>query len=146
MDDIDILNDMDNVDLSSVNTDFPLLPKGTYEFTVTEAQVVSSKNREGGKVFEVKAALNQQARSTLGREINAGFPLTFRVGLTPTEKYTQQAIAENLAKFQEAVLGNKGRFMPMEQYIGKTFKANIGIDKTEQYGERNEFLRLLKKA
>jgi hypothetical protein len=150
MSDLDILNEQNDIDLSSVDTSYPILPKNLYKFTVADIKIVPGKTREGSKVLEVKCELAEDAVAISGRHINAGFPLTFRIGLTPTEKYTESMRNESLARFMDAVVGESarkanGKLQPIERFMGQTFQANLLVKEDEQFGTRNEFGRLIKK-
>jgi hypothetical protein len=153
MDNLDILNELNDVNLSDVDTNFPVLPKSPYKVLISNVEVKESKGDKGGNYLEVKMTLNQDGvKSTKQVPVAAGFPLTMRIGLTPTEKYPQDTIKRNLAQFLDGTIGESARksgqgLTPLEKFTGieATARVSISTKDVEQYGERNEVNGLLKK-
>lgn len=149
-DQIDSLSDLQNVDLSGVDTSFPVIAPGAYRFKVADVQVVPNKNKDGNN-FVVKLTLDQLVMSVpdaggAAREISPGFPLTHLISMKPTEKYDQSAINRNLAGFQEAVLGRKGSLLPLTQYVGLDVTCQVKVEESAEFGKQNRVSRFVKKG
>jgi len=134
--DIDILSQLDNIDLSSVATAAPLLPSGLYEMTVAEMAVVQQRAPKTGNNIKLKLTLANPAVDIDGKPVNPGFPVFDQISLTKTYKEDGSVSYDpmpRLAVFREAVLGDKsGSFGgPAEwasTYIGKTVMVKIAYD------------------
>jgi len=137
--DIDILSQIDNIDLSTVETARPFLPSGIYEFVVQKMELVDQKSPKTGKNLSIQLGLVEPAQSVPNDKgetqlLNPGFPVFDLISLTATfnddgsKKYDP---LPRLAKFREAVLGDKsGKFMPLEQYIGQRVMVKVNYSAT----------------
>ena len=135
--------DLDNLDLSTVETGLPLLPEGLCEVTVTKIEAKANKAGTGNNL-NITLATTQPMKSVDGKDINVGFPLFDLISLTPTEKYDPRP---RLAEFKEGVTGSKaGAFNPLEQYIGLPVMVRLKIEKSEEYGNKNRIARYVKKG
>ena len=151
--DADILSQIDNIDLSTVETARPFLPTGIYQMRVAKMELVDQKSPKTGKNLNIQLALVEPTNSQPNDKgetsrLNPGFPIFDLVSLTPTfnedgsKKYDP---LPRLARFREAVMGDKaGKFMPLEQYIGRTVTVKVqysasNVDKRsgEDYGPKN---------
>ena len=139
----DIMSDLDNLDLSTVKSGFPILPEGLVNVTVLE--IKTEPNKAGtGQNLKLKLGLVDPATDVDGKAVNPGFPIFDLISLTPTEKYDPRP---RLADFKEAALGTKaGPFNPIEQYLGVTLTVRLKIDRNEQYGTKNVVARYVKKG
>lgn len=138
----DILNQLAMTDLSSVETGYPVLPAGLYEVTVAEIKTEANKAQTGHNL-KMKLTLVNGATDREGKPVNPGFPLFDLISLVKTEKYDPLPA---LARFREAATGTKsGAFMPLEQYMGATLIAQVKIESSTEYGDRNRIVRYTQK-
>lgn len=143
-DETDILN----VDLTSVDTSYPLLAAGVYPFTVAKCEYGKTKDGTGNLV-KIQLKLNVAAKDIKGAPVNVGFTINDQISVTPSEKYTTDMITRALKKFREGVVGKApGPFAPIDQYVGQTVVANISIeeDKNGKYEPRNRVKAYVPKA
>jgi hypothetical protein len=129
-----------DVDLSSVDTSFPLLAEGMYDLEVKAMEQKKTKDEQGDMIVATFVT-TREGRSTKGAPINPGFPIFYRLNLTPKGEMTEAMILRNLAKFREGVTGSKsGSFGPIEQYVGKVVRAKVvvRVDKTGNFGDVND--------
>jgi hypothetical protein len=150
-DNIDILNDLENTDLSDVSTDRQLLPKGTFEFVVQSVKIEpNSKNT--GMLVNIVLATTQEYESEPDNSgqthiMPAGSVVFDTISLVQTEKWTKDKILAMCKSFREAVTGDgSGPFSPPEQYEGEYVMANIKIERSEEYGDRNRVARYIKQG
>jgi hypothetical protein len=139
------INDLQNLDLSTVPTALPVLVDGQYEATVADAKVEPNSKGDGNN-FNVKLTLNLPAKGVIQTpnglqetQLNAGFPVFDTISMKETRKDDGSLKYDpriNLAKFQEGVLGTKGAFFPLEQYIGRRVLIKTKIEKNAEYGDR----------
>lgn len=160
--DIDILTQIDNIDLSTVDTDRPQLPSGLYEMKVAKMELVDQKAPKTGKNLQIQLGLVEPALSVPNskgeqQKLNPGFSVFDLISLTATfnedgsKKYDP---LPRLAKFREAVIGDKaGRFMPLEQYIGQTVMVKVAYSATnvdkrsgEDYGPKTSVKDYVRRA
>lgn len=137
MQDVDILSQIDNIDLASVETARPNLPSGVYRFRVTKMELVDQKAPKTGKNLSIQLGLTEPAQSVPNAKgetqlLNAGFPVFDLISLTKTFREDGSVKYDplpRLAKFREAVMGSKdGKFLPVEQYIGMEVTARIRFE------------------
>jgi len=139
----DIMSALDSLDLSTVETGMPLLPEGLVELVVTEINISENKNKDGHNL-NIKFATTQPVTSNEGKALNPGFPIFDLISLKPTEKYDPKP---RLAEFKEAATGTKtGVFNPVEQYIGLVLTVRLGVERSEEYGNKNRIKRYIKKG
>ena len=158
--DIDILSQIDNIDLASVETARPNLPTGLYRFKVAKLELVDQKAPKTGKNLSIQLGLVEPQQSVPNSKgesqvLNVGFPVFDLISLTKTFKENGEVNYDplpRLAKFREAVLGDKsGKFMPLEQYLGREVIVKVrysetNIDKKtgQDYGPKtsvNDYVR-----
>lgn len=140
---IDILQNLDSMDLTNVETGVPLIPEGLYEVSVLEAKTEPNKKKTGHNL-SLKFGLTQPTTSLDGKAINPNFPLFTIISLVKTEKYDPR---QNLAAFMECFKGTKaGNFLPVEQFIGMTGNVRVKIDDSPEFGKKNVIARYVKKA
>jgi len=139
----DIMSALDTLDLSTVETGMPLLPEMLVALQVTEINLTPNKAGTGHNL-NIKFATTEPMTSTEGKAINPGFPVFDLISLAPTEKYDPKP---KLAEFKEAATGSKtGPFNPIEQYIGAVVTVRLGIERSDEYGNKNRIKRYIKKA
>ena len=124
---LDILNQ----DNSDVDLSMPLLPKGDFTFIVKKVEQVETKPKEGrapGQLVKITLATQEPATSVKGEVIPPGTYVFDQISLTPTEKYSKDAIVKRCESFRQAVLGKtKGAFYPLDQFEGKVLKARVKV-------------------
>lgn len=147
-----MLNELDSVDLNTVQTALPIVQKGTYEAVVSELHFDDNKAKTG-KLLNIKLTLVTGARSEPDdkgnvRELSPGFPLFDRISAVRTFKEDGSVKYDPLprfAAFREAVTGNKaGAFNPVEQYIGKHVGVRVDAEDDAEYGRKNVVKRYVK--
>lgn len=117
--------DILSVDLSGVDTSFPLLPAGLYDLVVDGVKVEPNKAGNGRNVV-IALKTTTDTTSVKGEALNKGFPITTYISLTPAEKYNEASIKRGLALFQQAC-GIKGQFQPVSQYKDKIVRCKVTI-------------------
>lgn len=140
---IDILNDLDSMDLSNVETGLPLLPDGLYTLQVAEIETKANKKGTGSNL-NIKFVTTEPVTDLNGNPVNPGFPLFDLISLVKSEKYDP---IPKLAAFKEAVTGTKsGSFNPLEQYLGLSVCVKLKIERDAEYGDKNRIQRYIKKG
>lgn len=147
------MNEQENIpllddDLSSVDTSRPLLAEGIYNLRVAELSIKESEGT-GNKYINARYELDQDAQSVAGEAISPGFSVFDIIVVSETEKMDADSIRKRLALLQEAWLGKKtDRFAPLEQYVGASFQAVIGIetDKGGKYDDKNRVKKYIPKS
>lgn len=165
---LDSLNDPSNIDLSTVETDFPLLASGIVSCQVQECEwkTEESKKKPGqmNKYLHLKVVTAQPWNSVAfeGREakqINPGFPITHRnyVGTYVDQKdnKTKPYGTEFLARLRESAFGKPSpgtQFNPAEM-LGQTVIARLKFEPKpknketgEEYGPRTSIDGFVRKA
>jgi hypothetical protein len=148
---LDVLNQLDSIDLSTVSTAQPFLPNGIYDVTVAEVKLDKLKEPKVGNLVKIKLTLNNPALDVEGKPVNPGFPIFDQIVITPVGNLTMDMIQTSLARFQEGTIGTKGRFTPLEQYIGQVAQVQVAYDPDskgkdgQSYGPRNNIKRYIKK-
>ena len=135
--------DLDNLDLSTVETGFPLLPDGIVEVSVSEVSI--KPNKAGtGQNLTIKLVTTQPMTDLNGKAINPGFPVFDLISLTPTAKYDPRP---KLAEFKESATGSKtGSFNPPEQYLGAVLTVRLKVERSSEFGDKNRIVRYIKKG
>ena len=139
-------------DLTNVDTNFPILAVGMYDFSVVE---ITSKDTESGNgsMLNIKLALDENATDIKGNPINVGFPVYDRIffpkaGAMSKEGKPLDAASsiKRLAMFQDDI-GKRTAKFDTELYIGckLTAKVKIRHDSTDQYPDTNEIGQYVKK-
>lgn len=163
---LDSLNNPQDIDLSTVETDFPLLASGVVQCQVQECEwkTEDSKKRPGttNTYLHLKVVTAQPWNSVAfeGREakpINPGFPITHRnyVGTYEKDGATKPYGTEFLARLRESAFGKAApgtKFNPAEM-IGQAVTARLKFepspknkDTGEVYGPRTSIDGFVRKA
>lgn len=140
---IDLLAQLENMDLSEVSTGMPVLPQGLYEVEVLESK--SETNKKGtGSNWKLKLGLTQPTTSLDGKSVNPNFPIFTTISLVQTEKYDPK---QNLASFLECFTGTKAhKLLPFEQFVSMRGNIRLGVKTSDEYGQQNVIARWIKKA
>lgn len=123
------LANFENLDLTTVSTDYPVLESGINTFTIVNAKNELTKDKTG-EMLVLELRLDHPSRDKHGKEVPAGYKHTHRIGLTPTfepdpngqpdyskPKRTPDNIVGDVAVLLEAIYGEEGR---------KSILPNIG--------------------
>ena len=140
---VSILNELDTLDLSSIETGVPILPARIYSLQVDKVEVVENKKKTGHNLtIELSTVNTEEAEG--GKVLNPGFKVFDLISLVKTDKYNP---IEKLAAFKESATGSKsGNFNPPEQYIGAIVQVRLAIEDDKEYGRKNRINRYLKKS
>ena len=145
----DVLNELNSLDLGTVQTALPILLAGVYEVLVAKLQFDENKAKTG-KLLNIELTMINPTKDETGtREVNPGFPLFDRISAVRTYKEDGTTVKYDpmprFAQFREAVLGDKaGAFMPVEQYIGKKVAVRIKVEDDSEFGRKNVVARYVK--
>ena len=129
---IDILD----TDVSSINTDFPILAPGLQAIVVDACEKVRNK-ADSGDNLKITVKTLHPAVTKEGEAVAPGFKLTTNVSLTPTEAYTsdmvKKAVATVLKSCGLASLGGNPANL-----VGKTGTINVTVKPAKgEYPEGN---------
>jgi len=133
---IDIFDQLGSEDLTSVDTSYPILAGGQYEFKIKE--MTKEQSDSGFEYLLVKASLvSTNALDVSGEPIKPGYVLRHMIGLTPIEKQVQEKgleavvkdIKRNIVIFLDAVTEDRQWDPSLELYIGKNFFAKTKVTK-----------------
>jgi len=128
---------------SQVDLTYPRLPATNYEMVVADAKTVRNKRQDGDNL-EVQFKTLKDVQSTKGETVPAGFQLTYRIGLTETEKRKNVNIAKDVVRLIKAA--KLGDSMTAKQLIanpsqlnGKVLIVKVGIrQETAEFPESND--------
>lgn len=150
--DHDILNEINNIDLSKVETSFPVLKSGVVKATIAEIEFDKKDKKDGSgvnRLAKIKYSLGQpwetQPHDGLpAKPIAPGFPVTETIYLDPfkdekTGEEKNLGIAR-LALLRESVLGKakEGDRFDIAQLIGREVILKLKFDpapKNKKTGE-----------
>lgn len=92
-----------DLDLSSIDTSFPVVAGGLYDLVVKESDVIRNKN-DNGWLWVVKLNPVNDVKDIRGQPLKAASATLFhRVSLTPTDNYDAASVAKNTARFIQAM-------------------------------------------
>lgn len=139
------IDQLDELDLTNVDTNRPLIKEGTLvKFKLTKIEV-KDNSKKTGKNAQVHLALVDPlpAKDTKNgdRDLKPGFTLIETVSLVPTENYKP---TERLAQIQECFTGVKGKWNTQD-IMNREGTCRIGIESDPQYGDRNRVRSYVKK-
>lgn len=154
------LSNFENLDLTTVSTDYPVLESGIREFLIANVKNELTKDKLG-EMLVLDLKTTQVARDKHGKDVPAGYKITHRIGLTPTfdkstgeAKRTADNIVKDIAVLLEAVYGEEGRKAILPN-IGTFDTANLvnqhimcktSIDpEKDGYPEQTRVQRFIKK-
>ena len=130
---------LDN-DMTDVSPDAPIIPKNSYVLEVVKVEQKHSDKKDTNY-------LNVQLRSVVpitavnSEIVPAGSFTTFGIiGMTPSERYTAEAVSRNVKKFMVCFGQPSGKVNPLDQWTGKRGHVTVGFSKkTDDYpDDRNE--------
>ena len=136
---LSIFDTLGDEDLSAIDTSYPVLAAGQYEFSVKEMTKECSDS--GFEYLLVKASLvSTNALDIAGAPVNPGYIIRHMIGLTPADKTIQEVgleeatkrIKQNIVKFLDAVVENRQWDNTLELYIGRTFFAKTKVTKERE--------------
>jgi len=91
-----------DTDLSSIDTSFPVIASGIYDLVIKDSKVEPNKAGDGD-LWTVQLATTTPVQTIKGETLAPGQVVFNRMSLKPTDKYTKDAIAKNVARFLQAV-------------------------------------------
>lgn len=163
IDPLEVLEELGNTDYSEVDTSFPNLMPGQYEFKVSAIELKDSES--GGKYILVNAKLvSDNATDTTGSSLAPGYPIRHMINLTPSAKQLAKSgkdecikrIKQDIAKFTEALTGPQRKWHGLEgldNYIGMSFFAKTRVSKEREdpntgtvYSPQSEIAALIPKT
>lgn len=133
---LDIFDELGSEDLSTVDTSYPILAPGQYEFQVKEA--TKEEAESGYQYLLFKCSLvTPNAVDTNGNPVPVGYVMRNMIGLTPAEKTIKEVgleeakkrIKANVVKFLDAVVENRYFDPTLETYVGLNFFAKTRVSK-----------------
>lgn len=138
MQEVPSIDSMLNADLTGVDTSFPVLEAGIVSAMITKCYTDVSKEKKTPGVFFEFSTLEAH-RTTSGQTRAAGFLLRDTIWLTPPKHEGEPSMAlQRLAQVKEAVFGAKdGPFGEPAMYVGKPVTFRLGVESSEQYGNKN---------
>lgn len=124
---MDIFDQLANEDLSSVDTSYPKLKPGTYEFLIS-AITKETSERTGGTYLALTLNLvSEDGETPEGKPVPAGYVINHNISLTPTEKFDADAVKRNLCMFLDALETGRQWDETLDLYKGKTLWAKTKI-------------------
>jgi hypothetical protein len=139
---VDLLEHLDNIDLTSVDRSFPVIKEGTYAFELTKFETKKNKAKTGTNLI-VHTKTLQEVETEDGRKLNAGFPIQTNVSLVPTDKYNP---ATTLADIQLCLLGEQRKGFKLSDYVGRKGVFKLKVEESTEYGRQHRVARWVKLA
>jgi hypothetical protein len=135
-----MLNSLSTETLAEVNTSFPNLSPGQYEFVVDTVEIKDNAAQTGKYILFQCKLVTPGAASTAGEPLQPGYPVRHMINLSPSQKQIDKNpeglegciknIQKDLAKFIEALVGPGRKYDPsMQLYRGQTFFAKTRVSK-----------------
>jgi hypothetical protein len=131
-----------DVDLTTVDTTIPVLPKGLYDLQIKGMTKEANKTQTGHNL-KVELQTTSEITSQQGNPIKPGFKLFMYIPLQTKEGSTFDYRIK-LAQLQEAALGEKRPTFNSEELIGKTVRASCKPEDTDEFGLTTRVGRLSK--
>ena len=134
---IDILGMLANSDLNEVDTSYPILLGGTYEWEVKSAEKKTSDKSGGEYLLFSCALLSSGASDIAGNDIPPGYQIRKMINLSPSEKQIDtkgedqcaKDIMKDVCKFLDALMEDRVWDETLETYVGMTFWAKTKVTK-----------------
>lgn len=135
---LNILDELANEDLTAVDTSYPVLAAGQYEFRIQEMKQETFDS--GWTCIQIKCSLiTPGAVDTNNSPVPPGYVITHRIGLSLSEKVVaeigeeaaKKQVKVNVVKFLQA-LGDLEFDPTYEKYLGKTFFAKTRVSKQRE--------------
>lgn len=156
----DVFTMLANTDLDQVDTSYPILAGGVYEFEVKSAEKKTSERTGGEYLLFQCALLSDNALDINGNRVNPGYSLRHMISLTPSEKQLENKSMEeckkdviaSVCKFLDALMIKRVWDETLNTYVGMTFfaKTKVGKERTDPrtgdvYAPQAEFASFLPK-
>jgi hypothetical protein len=124
--DVDADADFLSEDLSTTDTSFPVVKEGPAELLIAKVEKLPNKKGNG---FNLKFTLKAMGElvTTKDEVVQAGFPFTTLIPITPSENYTEDMIKRKVALFVQAMKGTL--LFPLAQWEGQVAQCRITIRK-----------------
>lgn len=150
-----------NTDLNDVDTSYPVLSGGIYEFEVKSAEKKTSERTGGEYLLFQCALLTPDATDINGAALSPGYSMRHMISLTPSEKQLEKKSLEecqkdalaSVCKFLDALMSERVWDETLESYVGLTFfaKTKVGKERTDPktgdvYDPQAEFASFLPKT
>lgn len=132
-DNIDPLN-LD-IDINDVDTSSPSIAPGEVPMRIVKVEVKPSTKNPADKYFVVQLQTTDVTVSTKGTPINPGFNAFYRMALQQNQSENAPDFKVALAKFSDAVFGERRQPREFSESVGKTVLAVIKPSKDTTYGE-----------
>lgn len=139
-----------NIKQEGVDTSFPLMAEGDYDFQITESLIKPNKKQTGFN-WSLKLASISAIPSVDGKEIAPNAAVFLQIALQPSEEATDpRAFVRGISDATDAIFGTTKDNRPdfnkelWESAVGKTVRAHIVLD--EWQGVKNNKVKRLKKA
>lgn len=148
------LDNLAGVDLSEVSTKYPVIQVGVYAWRITESKVIPVKSDPTRSQWELKLELESSgAIDNKDQPIQKGYVLTHRVGLSPTDKRTNEMIVRDVCTVIDACWGEDFRksLGSLDEFDTDTVQGQVAMAKTSidpedaQYPEKARIARFIAK-
>lgn len=154
----DVFAMLASTNLNDVDTSYPVLQGGVYEFEVKSASKETSERTGGEYLLFQCALLTPDAVDINGNAISPGYSLRHMISLTPSEKQLmkkseeecKQDAIKSVCQFLDALMSERVWDETLESYVGLTFfaKTRVGKERTDDrtgnvYPASSEFASFL---
>jgi len=142
---VDLLQHLNDIDLTTVDRSRPLIKNGTVATFVIEKMEVRDAKKEGNHNLNIELRMvtpEVPAEGDDGKTINAGYKVFDLVSLAKTDKYNP---AEKLADIQLAVFGEQRKGFKIEEYLNQEVTLTIKVEQSGDYPAQNRVSRWRKK-
>lgn len=136
-----IFDKLASVDLSEVDTSYPILEAGTWEFQIKSAEKKTSENTGGEYLLFQCSLVSSNANDITGAPLNPGYSMRHMINLTPSAKQIENKgeaqcekdIFADVCKFLDAIQAEREWDETLESYVGLTFyaKTKVGKERTD---------------
>lgn len=124
-----------DIDINDVDTSLPSLAPGEVPMRIVKVEVKPSTKNPSDNYFVVQLQTTDIATSTKGTPINPGFNAFYRMALQQNQSENAPDFKIALAKFSDAVFGERRQPREFPESVGKTVLAVIKPTKDTTYGE-----------
>lgn len=144
---IEVLQHLDNVDLTTIDRSRPVLKDGSYAVLIESIEVKNTKptekNPKAGHRLAIGLKMAQATKDEDGKDLDIEkFMLFDSVSLNPTKDYNP---LERLADIQLACFGAQRKGFKPEDYIGQTALIKVKIEDSTEFGRQNRVSRWVPK-
>jgi hypothetical protein len=138
------IGDLDNLDLTGVDTRRPLIKGGSVLELVVKKFEKKRNKKNTGDNLNITLALSTPAETVDGAGVQQGFELYDLISLVPTPDYDPR---QKLAIFKEAVLGHHEGAFNISELLNRTVVARVDVeeeDAKEGYPAKNKIGKYFK--